>query len=86
MKLYLLRPMLKRFQFRSLNYIAARAFTVDHNNDPLRVYISKNNEIQFNLAAEEFLYNDAGLKAPTLFLYQNDKTVIMGKHIYVALP
>jgi lipoate-protein ligase A len=45
------------------------------------IYIAKSNDIIFNLSTEEYLYeHEAKLDKPILFLYQNDKNVVIGKH------
>lgn len=42
------------------------------------IFVSHYNNIHFNLATEEYLYEHSDLKYPTLFLYRNDKTVVIG--------
>jgi lipoate-protein ligase A len=45
----------------------------------LQVFLSEGNNIHFNLASEEYLYEHSNLISPTLFLWRNDKTVVIGK-------
>lgn len=40
---------------------------------------SQTDNIHFNLATEEMLYEDA-LKHSTLFLWRNDRTIVIGRH------
>jgi lipoate-protein ligase A len=44
------------------------------------IYIAKSNNIVFNLSTEEFFYEHQNIDKPVLFLYQNDKNVVIGKH------
>ena len=44
------------------------------------IYIAKSNNIIFNLSTEEFFYQHNEVTKPTLYLYQNDKNVVIGKH------
>ena len=44
------------------------------------VYLAKSNNIVFNLSTEEFLYEHNQIDKPVLFLYQNDRNVVIGKH------
>ena len=44
------------------------------------IYISKSNNIVFNLSTEEYLYEHNEISRPVLFLYQNDRNVVIGKH------
>jgi lipoate-protein ligase A len=44
------------------------------------IYIAKSNNIIFNLSTEEIFYEHQNIDKPILFLYQNDKNVVIGKH------
>lgn len=44
------------------------------------IYIARSNNIVFNLSTEEFFYEHQNIEKPILFLYQNDKNVVIGKH------
>jgi lipoate-protein ligase A len=44
------------------------------------IIISKSTSIGFHLATEEYLYNHQNIEKPILFLYQNDKTIVIGRH------
>lgn len=46
----------------------------------VRIMRTGSNNIQENLALEQFLFNFEGLKVPTLILWRNDKTIVIGKH------
>lgn len=47
----------------------------------INVYLSDGNNIYFNLATEEYLYKHSELLYPTLFLWRNDKTVVIGRSV-----
>ena len=44
------------------------------------ILVSESNDIMFNLATEEFLFEHMPIINPLLFLYRNDKSIIIGKH------
>jgi len=48
----------------------------------VRVIKSHSNSIFWNLATEEYLFESPDLNTPTLFLYREDKTIIIGKVSY----
>jgi len=41
---------------------------------------AESNDILFNLATEEFMYEHLNLVNPVLFIWRNTKTIIIGKH------
>jgi lipoate-protein ligase A len=41
---------------------------------------AESNDILFNLATEEYMYEHLNLVNPTLFIWRNTKTIIIGKH------
>jgi lipoate-protein ligase A len=41
---------------------------------------SESNDILFNLATEDYLYEHVSLRNPMLFLWRNHPTIIIGKH------
>ena len=43
---------------------------------------SQVNDIHFNLATEEYLYEYHNLAHPTLFLWRNDRTIVIGNKIF----
>jgi lipoate-protein ligase A len=45
-----------------------------------KVYIAKSNNIIYNLCTEEYFYEHNNVEIPTLYLYQNDRNVVIGKH------
>ncbi|KAG2374850.1 hypothetical protein C9374_010224 [Naegleria lovaniensis] len=48
---------------------------------PVRVIVSNSNDPYFNLATEDYLFVDeASKQVETLFLWRNDRTVVIGKH------
>ena len=44
------------------------------------VLISESNDILFNLATEEYIFEHLEVKNPLLFLWRNNPTIIIGKH------
>ena len=60
----------------SLSFLNQCNFSND--NKKIRILKSDANDIWFNLATEEYLYEQSELKCPTLFLWKNDKTVVIG--------
>ena len=42
-------------------------------------------DIHFNLATEEYLFEHKNLKDPTLFLWRNDKNIVIGKDLQLKL-
>ena len=48
------------------------------NKKICEIYISKSNNIVYNLAVEEYFFDHREIMNPILFLYQNSKTVVIG--------
>ncbi len=46
----------------------------------VKILRSTSNNIHFNLATEEYLFEEAQLTLPTLFLWQNSPTLVIGRH------
>ncbi len=46
----------------------------------INIYISNTNDIHFNLATEEYLFEHSNIKSPTLFLWRNTNCIVMGRH------
>lgn len=44
------------------------------------VLISESNDILFNLATEEYIFENIDVTNPLLFLWRNNPTIIIGKH------
>jgi len=61
-----------------LNFGRVRFFSTVEKN--IKILLSSADDIHFNLATEEYLYEHSDLKYPTLFLWKNDKTVVIGRH------
>ena len=59
---------------------ASKALFSKLNEPYVNIFISTKNDINFNLATEDLLFEHWKLTAPTLFLYRNDKAIIIGKH------
>ncbi len=49
-------------------------------SNSIQILYSAKDNIHFNLAVEEYLYETAELTRPTLFLWRNDKAVVIGRH------
>ena len=41
---------------------------------------AESNDILFNLATEEYMYEHLNIVNPMLFVWRNTKTIIIGKH------
>jgi len=52
------------------------------SSQPGRIDIlrAQSNDIMFNLATEEYIFDHLPIVNPILFLYRNTKTIIIGKH------
>ncbi|KRX09611.1 hypothetical protein PPERSA_08643 [Pseudocohnilembus persalinus] len=48
--------------------------------DKIEIIKSDTTDINFNLSTEEFLYEHSQLTHPVLFLWRNDKTIVIGRH------
>lgn len=46
----------------------------------VKILLSTSNNIHFNLATEEYLFETAQLTVPTLFLWRNSPTIVIGRH------
>ena len=69
----------KRFIRPTARFISSAQFLSDEDG-LVEVLTAESTNSIFNLATEEFLYEHFDIKNPTLFLWRNDKTIIMGKH------
>jgi len=45
-----------------------------------RVYLLQSNNIYWNLATEEYLYENLDRQFPTLLMYKDDKSIVIGRH------
>lgn len=50
------------------------------NYKKVEVLYTELDNIHLNLATEEFLYENKNLDHPILFLWRNDKTIVIGRH------
>jgi len=50
------------------------------NIKKIEIIVSKSNDIHFNLAAEEYLYERPSLRNPILLIYRNSHTVVIGTY------
>jgi len=50
------------------------------NSSNVKVVTSTSNNIILNLATEEYLFEKSKVLHPMLFLWRNDKTIVIGKH------
>ena len=62
-----------------LTKIVKRAF-LSSNVGCVDVIRAESNDILFNLATEEYLFDHLTAKNPVLFLWRNTPTIIIGKH------
>ena len=78
-----------------LKMFALRRFKLGRNKFPLRYFgniipesgkntaiilEASSNDIHFNLATEEYLFERQNLECPLLFLWRNSRTIVIGKH------
>lgn len=82
---------MKTFQSRSktLTSLLRRTFSTPQSspsflslqpNTSIDILYSESNDILFNLATEEYMYEHLSIVNPVLFLWRNSKTIIIGKH------
>jgi len=45
-----------------------------------RVFLLQSNSIYWNLATEEYLYENLDRQFPTLLMYKDDKSIVIGRH------
>eukprot|EP01022_Parablepharisma_sp_SALTPOND_P015720 TRINITY_DN224_c0_g4_i1.p2 TRINITY_DN224_c0_g4~~TRINITY_DN224_c0_g4_i1.p2 ORF type:complete len:378 (-),score=54.47 TRINITY_DN224_c0_g4_i1:4217-5350(-) len=58
----------------------ARTMATALNSNSVKIVTSNSNNIIFNLATEEYLFEKSKILNPILFLWRNDKTIVIGKH------
>lgn len=61
-------------------YFTISKFMSNIPSPKAKVYIAKSNNIIYNLCTEEYFYEHNNVEIPTLYLYQNDRNVVIGKH------
>lgn len=49
-------------------------------NTPVKIITTKENNIYLNIALEEYLFDTAEVKVPTLFIWRNSPTIVIGRH------
>ena len=60
---------------------ASKSFSfLSHQPGQLDILRAESNNILFNLATEEYMFEHCELVNPVLFLWRNTPTIIMGKH------
>lgn len=55
-------------------------FLSEDPNSAIDILYAESNDILFNLATEEYMYEHLNIVNPVLFLWRNSKTIIIGKH------
>jgi lipoate-protein ligase A len=65
--------------YRKMSYHWPK-FLTQQSGKAVDVLISESNDIVFNLATEEYIFEHLDIKNPLLFLYRNKPTIIIGKH------
>eukprot|EP00761_Pharyngomonas_kirbyi_P006991 gb/GECH01007000.1/.p1 GENE.gb/GECH01007000.1/~~gb/GECH01007000.1/.p1 ORF type:complete len:380 (+),score=109.46 gb/GECH01007000.1/:1-1140(+) len=71
------------FSYRSLNNSKIKTnslFRSYSSSSKIRILKSTSTNPWFNLATEEWIFNDMDPQVSTLFLWRNDKTVVIGRH------
>ena len=59
---------------------SARSFSTALSSNSVKIVTSNSTNIIFNLAVEEYLFEKSKVLNPMLFLWRNDKTIVIGKH------
>ena len=60
-------------QVRQFSFLSTEKGLID-------IIRAESNNILFNLATEEYMFEHLDLVSPVLFLWRNTPTIIMGKH------
>jgi len=66
------------FNSRRLFLLCSRGFSSLKTPTKIEIIHSSIQNIHFNLATEEYLFDHCQLDHPILFLWRNDKTVVIG--------
>jgi len=56
------------------------AFLTKEKGAAVDIIVAESNDILFNLATEEFIFEHVDVANPILFLWRNSPTIIIGKH------
>lgn len=56
------------------------SFLTEKKNGAVDILVAESNDILFNLATEEYIFENVEVSNPILFLWRNSPTIIMGKH------
>ena len=72
--------LLKFFNLNSSLKLLSISKKLLSSNSKAAIYIAKSKNIVYNLCTEEYLYEHNNVDKPILFLYQNDKNIVIGKH------
>jgi len=75
-----LRPTLKGVSAPQIGRRGFSAAFLAEDEGCIDILHSDSNDINFNLATEEYLFEHCNIINPVLFLYRNTKTIIIGKH------
>ena len=80
--LNLLKPRLSSVSLRSFSTAATDLpyFLSTTPGTHVDILHAESNDILFNLATEEYMYEHLNIVNPMLFLWRNTKTIIIGKH------
>ena len=62
----------------TFNMAAKRSIST--SSDSVSILTATSNNIIFNLATEDYLFEKSKVLHPILFLWRNDKTIVIGKH------
>ena len=69
-----------RASFASTSNSELPSFLTKEAGAGIDVITAESNNILFNLATEEYIFEHCELKNPILFLWRNSPTIIIGKH------
>ena len=74
---------------RTANAVARRSFATttswpgfltQEKGAAVDILVAESNDIMFNLATEEYIFEHVDVANPILFLWRNSPTIIIGKH------
>lgn len=71
-------------KFGSISNTKRFGFSTVANFNQIEIIHSSIQNIHFNLATEEYLFDHANLTHPILFLWRNDKTVVIGTFFHTS--
>ena len=71
---------MRRFEANETNHVQPLPSFLSDKPNEVDILHSESNDILFNLATEEYMYEHLNLVSPALFIWRNTRTIIIGKH------